>query len=573
MNNSNFLKKYILKNNKSYFFSIILLTLFNSAFDILSITALGPLIAIFINPEALISNKIFSYLIKLFQLQKDDYFQFIFIFFISMLTMSLIIRVLSLFVTLNFAKKIGSFFSTKILENILYQNFDFIIKKNVNDFTSAITEKVDTAVTYIFNTIQYYISIVICLSIIIFLSISLTEIILPLIFTILMFYFIIGKLTKNYLSEIGNIVSVNLPFKYQLITETISNYKFLFISNLQKIFIDNFSKIDKKIRQALVNSGFISTLPRYFIEYIVVLTILAIAYFYKNQSDNNFELISNLGVIGFAILRTLPLIQGVYSSWTKIKSTRKIFNDIKFFLNLNFSNKKNKIEQLEIRKNFGLKNISFSYKDKNDKIINIFEDINLNFNKGKNYAILGKTGEGKTTLITIILGLLHANKGELKIDGKNLSLENLVQWKNNFSFVPQEISLIDNSISFNISFSNKPDQDRLKKAIKLSCCEEFINLLPNKLDTYVGSSGSRLSGGQRQRIGIARALYQNKLIYIFDEATNALDELTERTIMKNLNEYLKEKTVFFITHRKQILEFVDETIEAKNKKVFLNNNF
>ena len=156
MNNSNFLKKYILKNNKSYFFSIILLTLFNSAFDILSITALGPLIAIFINPEALISNKIFSYLIKLFQLQKDDYFQFIFIFFISMLTMSLIIRVLSLFVTLNFAKKIGSFFSTKILENILYQNFDFIIKKNVNDFTSAITEKVDTAVTYIFNTILYF---------------------------------------------------------------------------------------------------------------------------------------------------------------------------------------------------------------------------------------------------------------------------------------------------------------------------------------------------------------------------------------------------------------------------------
>lgn len=568
MNNSNFLKKFILKNNKSYFFSIILLTLFNSAFDILSITALGPLIAIFINPEALISNKFFSYLINLFQLQKDDYFQFIFIFFISMLTMSLIIRVLSLFITLNFAKKIGSFFSTKILENILYQNFDFIIKKNVNDFTSAITEKVDTAVTYIFNTIQYYVSIVICLSIIIFLSFSLTEIILPLIFTILMFYFIIGNLTKNYLNEIGNIVSLNLPFKYQLIIETISNYKFLFVSNLQKIFIDNFSKIDKKIRQALVNNGFISTLPRYFIEYVVVLTIVAIAYFYKNQSDNNFELVSNLGVIGFAILRTLPLIQNVYSSWTKIKSTRKIFNDIKFFLNLNFSNKKNKLEQLEIRKNFGLKNISFSYKDKNDKTINIFEDIHLNFNKGKNYAIMGKTGEGKTTLITIILGLLHANKGELKLDGKNLSKENLIQWKNNFSFVPQEIILIDNSISFNISFSNKPDQNQLKKAIKLSCCEEFINLLPNKLDTYVGSNGSRLSGGQRQRIGIARALYQNKLIYIFDEATNALDELTERTIMKNLNEYLKEKTVFFITHRKQILEFVDEAIEVKNKKVF-----
>lgn len=571
MHNLKFLKKFILKNNKTYLLSIILLTLLNSAFDILSITALGPLIAIFINPDALISNKIFFYLIKVFQPDQDNYFQFIFIFFISMLTMSLIIRVLLLFVTLNFAKKIGAFFSKKILKNILYQNYEFIISKNINDYTSAITEKVDTSVSYIFNKIQYYISIVICLSIILFLSFSLTEIILPLISIVFLFYLVIGKLTKNYLNEVGNIVSKNLPFKYQLINETILNYKFLFVSNLQKIFIENFGKIDKKIRQALVNNGFISTLPRYFIEYVVVLTILAVAYFHKNQSDNNYELITSLGVVGFAILKTLPLIQGIYSSWTKIKSTKKIFEDIKFFLNLNTLNTKDKFKKLELKKNFSLNNMSFNYKDKNNQNIKIFEDVNINFLKGNNYAILGKTGEGKTTLISIILGLLNVNKDQFKVDEKNLSKEYLLQWKDNFSFVPQEISLIDDSISFNISFTNNPDEEKLKKVIELSCCKEFIDLLPNKLNTYVGSNGSKLSGGQRQRIGIARALYQNKLIYIFDEATSALDELTEKQVMKNLKEHLKEKTVFFISHKKIILEFVDKIIEVKNKKIFIKD--
>ena len=421
MQNSNFLREFIFKDNKNYFLGIILLTLFNSIFDILSITALGPLIAIFINPEAIVSSKLFSYLITIFKLQQDNFFQFIFIFFILMLTMSLIIRILLLFITLNFAKKIGNLFSTKILENILHQNYEFIISKNINDFTSAITEKVDTSISYVFNIIQYYISIVICFSIIIFLCFSITEIILPLVSIILIFYLVIGKLTKNYLKEVGDIVSINLPFKYKIINETILNYKFLFISNLQKIFIDNFSKIDKKIRQALVNSGFISTLPRYFIEYIVVLTILVIAYFYKSQSDNNFELISKLGVIGFAVLKTLPLIQGVYSSWTKIKSTKRIFNDIKYFLNLEIPYTKVKTQQLVLKQNFMIKNMSFSYKDKNNKNIKIFEDANLNYIKGKNYAIMGKTGEGKTTLISIILGLLLTNKGELRVDSKDLS--------------------------------------------------------------------------------------------------------------------------------------------------------
>ena len=131
--------------------------------------------------------------------------------------------------------------------------------------------------------------------------------------------------------------------------------------------------------------------------------------------------------------------------------------------------------------------------------------------------------------------------------------------------------MIDDSISFNISFSNKPNPEQLNKAINLSCCDEFVNLFPNKLNTYIGSNGSKLSGGQKQRIGIARAIYQNKSIYIFDEATSALDDHTERQVMKNLTEYLKEKTVFFITHKKQILEYVDEIIEVKNKKIFFKD--
>ena len=151
--------------------------------------------------------------------------------------------------------------------------------------------------------------------------------------------------------------------------------------------------------------------------------------------------------------------------------------------------------------------------------------------------------------------------GSILFSGKKLNQINLNEYQSYFSYVPQQVYLLDDTILNNIIFSssqNEIDNDKIKKIIKIVELESTINSLPDKLNTFVGEGGSTLSGGQIQRIGLARALYQQKDILILDESTSALDESTEINILKSLFEYYSDKTIIIITHRKKPLEYCKE---------------
>ena len=146
------------------------------------------------------------------------------------------------------------------------------------------------------------------------------------------------------------------------------------------------------------------------------------------------------------------------------------------------------------------------------------------------------------------------------VDNILINQSNISLWKKNISYIPQNIFLFDSTILENITFEkdiNKIDEDKLTRAINVSLVNDFINFLPKKLNSDVGQRGVQLSGGQRQRIGIARALYQNKDIIIFDEATNSLDLETEKKIFQKIIENSAKKTVIVVTHRIETLSSFD----------------
>jgi ABC-type multidrug transport system fused ATPase/permease subunit len=197
-----------------------------------------------------------------------------------------------------------------------------------------------------------------------------------------------------------------------------------------------------------------------------------------------------------------------------------------------------------------LKAVQFTYPGAEETVLN---SLNLSIIAKTTVGFAGTTGAGKTTLIDIILGLFHPQKGELLVDGKPVDKSNMRAWLRTVGYVPQQIFLSDLSIRQNIAFGidmDKIDGKAVERAAIIAHLHDFIlNELPEGYDTVIGERGIRLSGGQRQRIGIARAMYNDPEVLILDEATSSLDNTTEATVMEAIRGLTRKKTIIMIAHR------------------------
>lgn len=210
--------------------------------------------------------------------------------------------------------------------------------------------------------------------------------------------------------------------------------------------------------------------------------------------------------------------------------------------------------------NFGelvLKNIFFGYET--DKQILI--DVNIDFPKGSKTALIGRNGSGKTTIINLLTRLYAPINGKILLNGTDISMISLQEYRNMVSVVSQQIYLFNDTIRNNICLYKQMDDAVIEEACKDSGLEDFIKEV--SLDYMVGQNGAMLSGGQKQKIALARALIHDKPIIIFDEATSNTDAYSEQQINKLLNTKLKEKTVIVITHKKEILSKVDQIVVLK----------
>jgi ATP-binding cassette subfamily B protein len=183
--------------------------------------------------------------------------------------------------------------------------------------------------------------------------------------------------------------------------------------------------------------------------------------------------------------------------------------------------------------------------------ITALADFNLNIKAGQKVLILGKTGSGKTTIAQLLTRMYETSTGKILIDGVDVNHFQVQNLRNDIGYVQQDVFLFSDTIQNNIQFGlkEKVSYDDLTHAAKTAYVLNEINNLPKQFDTLVGERGTTLSGGQKQRVAIARALIKNPSILILDDCLSAVDANTERTILANLDYYIKDKTTLFITHR------------------------
>ncbi|MBL41417.1 MAG: hypothetical protein CMM49_02020 [Rhodospirillaceae bacterium] len=228
--------------------------------------------------------------------------------------------------------------------------------------------------------------------------------------------------------------------------------------------------------------------------------------------------------------------------------------------------------RVDFNKSINLSNVSFMYPDRNNSsIINA----NLEINLGECITIIGPSGHGKSTLLDLITGLIKPSKGIITIDNIDINEIDISIWQNQIGFLPQEVNILNGTIQSNIVFSRDEgeiDNDFLLKVLDISNCENFINKLPDGLDTVVGERGSSLSGGQRQRIGLARALYRNPKLLILDEPTSALDKVNTYKIINNIKSLKSNISVIIVSHDDEMKNISDKVFEISNGRIVLQNS-
>ena len=208
----------------------------------------------------------------------------------------------------------------------------------------------------------------------------------------------------------------------------------------------------------------------------------------------------------------------------------------------------------ELSGNVEFKNVSYSYN--NEK--NIINNLSFKINKNSSVALVGESGSGKSTIIKLIMGLIKYAKGNILIDGKELSKLNLNSFYDNVTYVSQEAPIFDGTLRENLIFDKKIPDEEIIKVLNLVCLDKFYEKLENGLDTELGEKGVRMSGGERQRVALARLFFDDSKIIILDEATSAMDNITEKLVMGNVVKQLDNKTLVVIAHRLETIKDVDK---------------
>jgi ABC-type multidrug transport system fused ATPase/permease subunit len=201
--------------------------------------------------------------------------------------------------------------------------------------------------------------------------------------------------------------------------------------------------------------------------------------------------------------------------------------------------------------------------------------MSLSIRKGESIGLIGKSGAGKTTLVDVILGLFIPQFGDIKVDGVSV-YSDLRSWQNMLGYVPQSIFLIDDTLERNIAYGVADyliDQNKLKKAIAMAQLSDVVKQLPEGVKTLIGERGVLLSGGQRQRVGIARVLYHEREILVFDEATAALDSETEHLITEATKALTGSKTIIIIAHRLSTIEHCDCIYQLEQGRILKSGSY
>jgi ABC-type multidrug transport system fused ATPase/permease subunit len=474
----------------------------------------------------------------------------------------------------NFVSKIQLTISHRLYSSYLKQDFIYHLQNN-----SALLIRNVTSEVYLFSNVLTALLIFITelfiligITILLFISEPFGTFIVIIILFIAIILF--QKQTKEKVLNFGRLRQFHEGKRMQHLQQGLGGVKDVKLMGREENFINEFSKHNITLAEVSQKVNLLQSLPRLWLELLAVIGLVLLIFSILIQGKNNEILIPTISLFAASAFRLMPSANRIINSLQNIRFTLPVidtltneFNNAKSLENIK------SLDKISNWTNIYIENLSFQYPNTLKRTL---DGISLKFEKGKSYGFIGESGAGKSTLIDIILGLLKPTSGVLKTDKNILCTNNIKSWQKQIGYVPQHIYLTDDTLRNNIAFGLSDieiDDQLLINAAKEAQLYDFIESLPDGLNTMVGERGTRLSGGQRQRIGIARALYHMPTILVLDEATSALDINTEEEVMNSVNKLKGTKTIFIIAHRYTTISKCDWLIHLENGKILREGIF
>ncbi len=458
----------------------------------------------------------------------------------------------------RFISNINLFFCKKLFTNYLNQNYLDLIKGNSADAIRNISGEVDkfTGSIKIINDILA--NILFVLGIICILLLYNTTITLFVIIILLLVLVFFEFSLKSKLTNFGNELLKIQHERIDMIQNIFGLVREIRILNRESFFSDIFSSFNTSYNNIVFKSNFFNSIPKLIFELIFIIIVFVIILI--SYSLNLFQdYLSTLILFAAAFTRLMPLASRFSSSLQQINylyPSIKIIDEAIQKIKVNHVDEKSFLNKLKFKNKISFKNVYLKY-DKREEYL--FKDLNIEIKKNTFVGILGPSGSGKTSMVNLLCGLIHPNRGAIYID--DIKVDQDISKKFNIGYMSQNVYLVNDTIKNNIILGSEYDLNRFKESINFSQISDFINSLPKGLDTQVGEKGSFISGGQLQRIGLARILYNNPDIIILDESTSSLDDRTEKNIVKIINKLSKVKTIIFISHKESALSYCNSIIK------------
>ncbi len=385
--------------------------------------------------------------------------------------------------------------------------------------------------------------------------------------------FVIQRMIRPRIQRAGerNLIAAQSMSKTSL--QSLTAVKEIKLRGAHGQFVREFETASTAGAQAGVTAAVWSEVPKYFLEIVFVLGVGLLAVGATTRGDSSDGLIL-LGVFVAAGTRILPsavrLIGAVGGIRFAQAPLRHLIVENRMQQNAQRHESEAVRDERTPRGDITVRALTFAYADQPEDLV--LRGVDLDIPAGQSLAVVGSSGAGKSTLVDILLGLHPPRSGVVRA-GEVDVFDNLPAWQRQLAVVPQDVTLLDESLSVNIAFDEEIDDHRMREALDRAQLSDLVATLPAGLDTEVGERGVRLSGGQRQRIGIARALYRQPSLLVLDEATSALDNETERRLTETIEGLKGSMTMVIVAHRLSTVRHCDALVFMSEGRVQSTGTF
>ena len=558
--------KYYGKNRRLNIFGFFVISLIAGILEFVGIGLIYPFLMLVTSPQTVIEYKGYATIINFFHINH-----------ILTITVLMGILIVLMFLSKNLLMILCVYLQNKFIINWKNDLNKMLMKFYLNApymmmFKTTNSEKIYNLTALTAQTLETFVMrsfVFLTNSIITFIILALLFVKFPAIalFTVIFVaasMVILNKFFKHKTEILApQMLSFSLKNNNQVI-ENIKNLKEIRIFSAEKYFFNKFNKVQRENNNVIFKNTFYASIPPYLVEIILVISLIILAGLitFKNYGDSS-KIIASYGLILGIVFRIAPSLNRIQVALNHMNSSKDLVKKMNDEYEQNHfdevvSNVTDNSDNLEFNEKIRFEDVSFEYR----KNVPVIKNCSFEIKKGEFVGIIGLSGAGKTTMADILMGLLPVNSGKITVDNEEITEKNINAFRKLTGYVPQEVNLLEDSFKNNVAWGQDEkniDDERIVECLKLAQLYDFV-----QENSGINSVIRGLSQGQKQRLMIARGLYKNPEILVFDEATSSLDVETEHEITKMLTSLKGYKTLIAIAHRLSTLKECDKLIYLKD---------